>query len=398
MFFRLVISLPLFVCLFWAVFYSCRLLGRRRSMLAEYMRDPFSVPEDTCLKESISTGVNRVLVSFYFTSMLLYLCHYLFFEGWDNIAFETIYIIANLSVYPLFLIYLSRLTTYGKGRGIHDCLLLLPAVVVGCTLAVCAFFGWYKAYDVVRIVGRVCFACLVLWVWIRGSVMLRDFRYMLDNLYSDDRSSRLIPVNAVLHLFGLISFMSMLLNFVGRDWFVGRGIVAVPALLMSVLLYVLGYFTAHLPVPDVSEYQDNLLFVMPEQEEEDAAASQDLLDRLETLMKEEQPYLNPTLSLSDIAATLQTNRTYVSTLINSVYGINFSVYVSRYRIEHAKHILADSAYSNDHEAVLAAIYKSGFSSENTFYRQFRQLTGTTPISFRRASLSTLPSPSHSALS
>ena len=88
----------------------------------------------------------------------------------------------------------------------------------------------------------------------------------------------------------------------------------------------------------------------------------------------------------DLAAAVNSNRTYVSAVINKVYGVNFSTFVNRYRVDYAKQILSSSAFVSDKEAIQDAIIKSGFSNEQTFYRIFKQQTSTTPLAWRRLNI------------
>ncbi len=51
-----------------------------------------------------------------------------------------------------------------------------------------------------------------------------------------------------------------------------------------------------------------------------------------------------------------------------------------------KEKLTDPQYTSDHEAVSSAIALSGFTSDQTFYRIFKELTGQTPLQFRRQNM------------
>ena len=46
--------------------------------------------------------------------------------------------------------------------------------------------------------------------------------------------------------------------------------------------------------------------------------------RFERYMCESKPYLNPKLRITDVAAGLGTNRSYISSLVNGQYGMNFT--------------------------------------------------------------------------
>ncbi len=99
-----------------------------------------------------------------------------------------------------------------------------------------------------------------------------------------------------------------------------------------------------------------------------------LMQRICQLMESEQPYLNKNLKLSDFSLQLGVNKNYVSACINSQRGCSFSHFVNTCRVEHAKRLL--------HEEPGIPLGKladrSGFSSETSFFRAFKTITGKTP--------------------
>lgn len=100
-----------------------------------------------------------------------------------------------------------------------------------------------------------------------------------------------------------------------------------------------------------------------------------LYHRVLLVMKNEQPFLNPDLTLSSLAQMLMTNRTYLSVAINRVTGVNFSVWLAEYRVNYAIDLMNKSEADN---MDLLVYEKAGFSSRSTFYRQFKQITGLSP--------------------
>lgn len=89
---------------------------------------------------------------------------------------------------------------------------------------------------------------------------------------------------------------------------------------------------------------------------------------------------NPDLSVSEIAKELGTNVLYVSQAINQHAGKTFSQFINEFRIEEARKLLLDK---NMAETSITEIgVHCGFSSSNTFFRQFKEITGLTPSQFR----------------
>lgn len=88
----------------------------------------------------------------------------------------------------------------------------------------------------------------------------------------------------------------------------------------------------------------------------------------------------PDFTLEKAAAHLYTNRTYLSILINSQFGVPFRDYINRLRIECAKELIRSQRSSHLEDIALA----SGFSSGSQFSRKFKEIEGVTPNAWIRS--------------
>lgn len=99
-----------------------------------------------------------------------------------------------------------------------------------------------------------------------------------------------------------------------------------------------------------------------------------IMDSFRQYMDKEHGYLNPALSIEEIARVLNTNRTYVSKLVNLYYGMPFRDYLNKKRMDYARQLMMDEP-----DAALDYIAaKSGFQSSTQFIRKFRETEGITP--------------------
>ena len=114
-------------------------------------------------------------------------------------------------------------------------------------------------------------------------------------------------------------------------------------------------------------------------------AGTDWADRLQASMVRDQWYLEPRLSIRDVAQRLGTNESYVSRALNAGLGVSFNRYVNGLRIEHAKAAMRETA-----APLLQIAMDSGFNSKATFNRVFREMTGQTPSQFRNSEASQKP--------
>lgn len=106
---------------------------------------------------------------------------------------------------------------------------------------------------------------------------------------------------------------------------------------------------------------------------------QQLLARLEQMMQEKRIYCENLLTKDRVAELLQTNRTYLSEVVNEAYGKSFTQYINDLRINEAIRLLDNP----ENERPLKLIGQDlGFNSPTTFNTQFRHRTGMTPAQYR----------------
>ena len=104
-------------------------------------------------------------------------------------------------------------------------------------------------------------------------------------------------------------------------------------------------------------------------------------ERLLRLMEEERPWLEPELTLAELAARLRTNTSLLSHVINTGCGQNFNDFVNRYRVAEAERKLQDPRLA--HYSLVGIALECGFNSKSTFNRVFKKLTDRTPSEVSR---------------
>ena len=107
---------------------------------------------------------------------------------------------------------------------------------------------------------------------------------------------------------------------------------------------------------------------------ETAAIDQYLYDRCCRYMMERKPFLVPFFNLQDLANAIYTNKAYLSQTINRYSGKNFRSYVNYYRIMYAMELYRNNMGLRIRE--LADL--SGFRSQTSFLRSFKQVMGEQP--------------------
>ena len=106
-----------------------------------------------------------------------------------------------------------------------------------------------------------------------------------------------------------------------------------------------------------------------------------LLKKINDYMIQSEPFLNPELSLKQLAAELKTPERLLSGVINQYSNQNFYDFINNFRIEKAKKLLAEDTLKKS--TIQEIFYDSGFNSKSTFNLAFKKSTGITPTEFKK---------------
>ncbi len=99
-----------------------------------------------------------------------------------------------------------------------------------------------------------------------------------------------------------------------------------------------------------------------------------VLSKLLLYMRE---HFQTDITLEEVARAIGYSANYLSRCIRSSLGLNYCRLLACIRIEHAKSLLTETSRS-----ILEIALESGFGSERSFHRQFRNITGMTPGKYR----------------
>ncbi|WP_338194568.1 tetratricopeptide repeat protein [Flagellimonas marinaquae] len=174
----------------------------------------------------------------------------------------------------------------------------------------------------------------------------------------------------------------------------------------KVLEYVKEAFNNHLPLvlllnpspvlksfKNNQHYKDIMLRAIPDNVnyKQKKKYKQALLDtnevtryskELKQIMIDYKLYLNPDLSLKDLASYLDLPANYVSQLLNLGFQKNFSEYINTFRInEFKERILLEE---NKGLTIMAIAYDSGFNSKTVFNTFFKKIEGVTPNAYLKS--------------
>ncbi len=106
-----------------------------------------------------------------------------------------------------------------------------------------------------------------------------------------------------------------------------------------------------------------------------------VLKKLRHYMQEQKPFLNPDLTIDQIALALQIPKHHLSQAINSGLKQNFSELLNVYRISEAKELLRNP--KQNHLTIAAIAFEAGFKSISHFNNTFKKAVKTPPSTFRK---------------
>lgn len=333
----------------------------------------------------------HTLFAFMLTATLLYVGHYIYFNRAADLLplSDILYVSANLTVYPLYLIYIIRLTS--KWRAVYW-LMLLPGLLAIIATGTGYIFmtdeedrmfvhnylyhnsqteltdmALFQAY--IRQFCKLVFAIEVIATVVIGSMMIRRYDRMVDEFYADTDDKSMRNIQSILYLVLTIAVLSFIVNIIGRARFTDHEIIlTTTSLMFSALLFAIGYegLHRHFSIIDMRTNKEQV-------SNDDSAALKDAVNRSMTeriiaLVENDKIYLQPDLKLDDLAQMMHTNRTYIYQAVNQQMGISFNEFINRYRIAHAKRLMAsDPTLSMNDVALL-----SGFASLSSFYRNMKK--------------------------
>ena len=98
--------------------------------------------------------------------------------------------------------------------------------------------------------------------------------------------------------------------------------------------------------------------------------------KVKALMENEKLFLDPNLSLKEVADQLHTNTKYLSQVVNHHAGCNFQFFINTYRVKEVKSMITSDDYHN--LTLFGIALQCGFKNKSTFYKVFKEISGQTP--------------------
>lgn len=115
-----------------------------------------------------------------------------------------------------------------------------------------------------------------------------------------------------------------------------------------------------------------------------AELADELYDKILDIVVVQKKYKDPNYSAKDLAKELKTNTRYLSAVVNSRFGMNYSCLLNECRIKDALHLLTDKRYKDKKIEEISAMV--GFANRQSFYTAFKKYVGMMPTDYRKKDL------------
>lgn len=350
---------------------------------------------------------------FMIAATILYFSHALFFSKQTGlyVYFDSIYVLASLSVYPLYYWYIRMLTAESSCR-LKMIWHFVPPFLIASTIAIvyvlmdhpmdyiqhCLYQKadftklddslWKLNYGFVFF-SRIYLFIQVVWMLPNGLRLIHDYELRLKAFYSNLEGRRVNWAKMLIIIFSITALMTTVANILGRSYFMTNNfLLVVPAIVFTVLIFIIGYL-GHVQQYSVFELQveeaknDAKIYSAPVNASTipNQIPTSFLKQQLIDLFDEKQVYCQSDLKISSVCDLLNTNRTYVSKMINDEFLCSFSDFVNKYRVEAARKLILNDI---ENKYTLEQIAENvGYSSAGTLIRNFKSYYNITPGMLRQ---------------
>ncbi|WP_445955727.1 helix-turn-helix domain-containing protein [Yeosuana sp.] len=221
-------------------------------------------------------------------------------------------------------------------------------------------------------------------------VSIRLFKKLDINIFNNFSSSKeidLVWLRKLVYIFGIIWTALIVITVIHHVFNLFSMVFCTDGLFLSLSVFVIliGYFGLKQQIIFSGDIENEQVFVEDTKIKyassrlTDTEANQ-YTDKLNNLMVAEKPFLNPNLTLLQLASELGISTHYLSQIINEKLNFNFFDYVNRFRVEEVKAKINNPKFEN--YSLLGIAFDSGFNSKSAFNRIFKKFTNQTPSQYK----------------
>lgn len=210
---------------------------------------------------------------------------------------------------------------------------------------------------------------------------LLRYRQIIKNKYSQLDLINLDWLSFTLNTFALLTFVSLVQNFLtlADNRFIL--ILSLVLLLIFIFFFVNKVILKALRQPEIFAGIGQKESIKYEGSNLTSGEIDEYKKQLLDLFETEKPYLEPSVSLSELSEKLSVSSKQLSQVINQSFNKSFFDFINSYRIKEVQKILNET--SDNKITVLEVMFQAGFNSKSSFNTAFKKETGQTPTEFRK---------------
>lgn len=208
------------------------------------------------------------------------------------------------------------------------------------------------------------------------------------NNFSSTESINLEWLHKLVIIFGIIWTVLIIITVIHHVFNLFSMVFCTDSLFLalSVFVILIGYFGLKQQIIFENELEHSPVFEEEKikysgstlKEDEAAVYAKQLIK----YMQLEKPYLNPELTLTQLASEIDISAHHLSQIINEQFKLKFFEYINQFRVEEVKSRINNPKFEN--YSFLGIALDSGFNSKSSFNRIFKKLTNQTPSQFKSA--------------
>ncbi|WP_167616622.1 helix-turn-helix domain-containing protein [Maribellus sediminis] len=357
------------------------------------------------LKRNSPVRANKVLGLFMLAATLLYCSHAVFFHQFYHLYsfIDSLYLLTLLSLYPLFYGYILVLSTHELNlkkfrlnflpafilalSSLILTLVLSPEervmyvkeVLISRNLKELNLFSITGIKGMVFLIARIAFIIQSIVYLLIGIRLANRYNVWLHEYFSNTEGRRMKWVRDISIIILVVSIAGIVFSLIGRSYFAHKPVsLLIPSFLFSTIYFIIGFNANQQEV-----LTENLVEFNTENEPKEPVHGQVsiLKEKLLELFENEKIYTQTDLRITTLCEVLQTNRTYLSRLINVEFGMNFNEFVNHYRVREAEKLLSSDEHKSYTLEYIAE--EAGFGTSNSFSRAFKEFNGITPGQYRK---------------
>lgn len=243
-------------------------------------------------------------------------------------------------------------------------------VTIGFIMFVCKFFFTEALFYKILYIGCVVYSLYLIYCWLLFRKEYKKHVSRMDNFYSDNENKRLGWIKHGFYMALGIGILALLSMFSTQFLYSIFTVIYTIFYIYAGIQYINYVNTFHFISATVAVEEDN--------DSLQSVIDNNLEAKISHWVKTKK-YIQNDITLDNLATDLNTNRTYLSRHINSALGCNFKTWIRTLRIEDAKRLLIKEPF-----IPIGSIGEMvGIADKSSFFRQFMNITGTTPRDYRK---------------